>query len=511
MEKKRKIILFNPQPRGYCGEDDNYIIPPMSLLAVASLVDSHGFEVKIIDATVDKEYYHRIMEEARDALCIGITSMTGFQIHGGLQISMLVKEECPDLPVIWGGYHPSIFPEQTAANPYIDVVVRGQGEETFLELAEALHSRSSFENIKGIAFRQNGRIITTPERPFRDINCFPATPYHLLDVKKYIAREGDQMTFGIRTSQGCPYICGFCAELKVTKRHWSGFAASRVVDEVAYLKNNYGINNILIYDSNFCIDVERVKNIFQGIIERDFQITFRFLNARVDQIRRFDSQLWDLLKRGGCRDFLIGFEAGDEKILNYINKGTTLDDAIEARKILSRHNIRPSISLVLGFPFVDSHPISVKEEFSAILNLVDMVRNIDHDNLIHICNYTPYPGTTLFNLALKKGLKFPDTLAGWSEFNLTKVNVPWVPVKYTKMVDQLNRFIFPYVSNQFTVDWEKNYNGKWKWLKRQLHRLFCFTANMRLKFRFFYFPIEYKILYFLATRGKKRKRLYCCD
>lgn len=510
MGKKRKIILFNPQPRGYCGEDDNYVIPPMSLLAVASLVDLHGFEVKIIDATVDKEYYHRIMEEARDALCVGVTSMTGFQIFGGLQVSKAIKEKYPDLAVIWGGYHPSIFPEQTAANPYIDVAVRGQGEETFLELAKALDERRSFEGIKGIAFRQNGRIVLNPEREFSDINRFPATSYHLLDVKKYITLEGNQVTFGIRTSQGCPYSCGFCAELNVTKRRWSGFAASRVVEELAYLKDNYGVNNILIYDSNFCIDVKRIRDIFQAIIEKNLQITFRFLNARVDQIRRFDSQLWDLLKRGGCRNFLIGFEAGDEKILSYINKQTTLEDAVEAKKILSQHGITPSISLVLGFPFTDSQFISVKDEFFAILNLVDKIRSVDRDNLIHICNYTPYPGTALFNLALKKGLRVPVTLEGWSEFNLTKVNVPWVPVKYTGMVDQLNKFIFPYVSNQFYVGWEKDYNGKWKWLKRQLHRLFCFTANLRLKFKFFYFPVEYKIIVFLA-RNKKTKRLYCCD
>ncbi|MCK4325528.1 B12-binding domain-containing radical SAM protein [bacterium] len=503
--QKGKIMLFNPQPRGYAGEENKYVIPPMSLLAVASLVDSKGFEVKLFDATVDEEYLNQIVEEIADALCLGITSMTGFQIAGGLEVATAVRKKRPKLPIIWGGYHSSIFSEQTARNPYVDVVVRGQGEITLLELAESILNRTCFDHVKGITYLKEDKMVNTPDRPFNDINDFPPTPYHLLNLDKYIVHDGNRRTMGIRTSQGCPYNCGFCAELHVTKRRWSGFTSSRVLKELSYLAKEHGVNNILVYDSNFCVDLKRVKEIFQGVIDRGLKITFDFINARTDQICRFDEELWKTLKRGGCRNFLIGFESGSDRILKFINKGATVEDAIETKKILSRYDMIPSVSLILGFPFDDKCWMSVREELDNLLNFVDRLRDIDDHNIINIWNYTPYPGTPLFDLAAKKGLEMPNSLEEWAKSNLTRANVPWVPPKYAGVVNQLNKFIFPYVSGQFRVDWEKNYHSRLKWLKRWIHRLFRFAALMRLKYRIFTFPIEYNILSYKVRRRSRLK------
>ena len=506
--KPRTIVLYNPLPREAADVQDNFIITPMSLLAVASLLDEHRYRVVIIDASVDGAYEEKILREAKRALLVGITMITGHQIENGLSVLRRLREAGVAVPVVVGGYHPSIFPSQTAEHPLIDYVCCGQGQRTVLELARVLEGEGEISRVRGLVYKEAGRVRMNPLRPFEDINNFPDTPYHLLDMEKYIY-DNTSSGFGSRTcavytSQGCPWRCGFCAENKVTRHRWSGFSALRMVNEIESLVRRHGVNSLLIYDTNFVVDRRRLQDIFSGLLERDIRIPFGFVNARADWISQCDEAFWKTA-RPFIKDVLIGAEAGDDRILSYIDKGITVDDLYRAKRVLAKQDITAGYSFMIGLPLPRAWRMTPDEEFEAILKVIAGITAVDKNNNIRMFNYTPYPGTPLFERALVLGLKAPDTLEGWSGWDNERANVSWLSVRYSRILDQMNRYILPYLSRQYDDFWEKRYHGRMRVLKRLMHAFFKTMARWRFDHRCFIFPLEYYFL--LAVRRRKQERL----
>lgn len=293
----KKIVLFRPKT----SPDYDYLGLPLSLLGLASLLEK-DYEIKIVDAPVDRDYLEKVMNSIEGALCLGISTMTGYQISEGLEVAKAVKEKHPDIPIIWGGFHPTIFPEQTIQSDYVDIVVRGWGITTFKELVDALANNKPLENIQGITFVQDGKIISTPDRPFEDINAFPRFPFHLIDdMNRYVANtEFASRSISYVSSYGCPFRCAFCAENKVSKRRWSGLKPERVVDDIEYLVKNYGINGIAFVDNNFFVDEERVRGICKLLIERNLNIKWGFAEGRAEQLVRYEEDTWELMIKSGC-------------------------------------------------------------------------------------------------------------------------------------------------------------------------------------------------------------------
>ena len=219
---------------------------PLSLLALARMVKD-DFDVKIINAVVDSDYKEHILNECKNALCLAVSSMTCYQLRDGMDVCAAVKEKNPELPVIWGGYHPSTEPKQTLQNPYIDIVIRGQGEQTFKDVVERLHNNESLNNISGVSYKDGDSIINNPDRNFSDLNIFPPIPYDMIDVERHI--KGYK--FGTRCldyyiSQGCASGCNFCSEPLFCGRHWSGLEPGRVVSELECLAKTYNIDTFMI-------------------------------------------------------------------------------------------------------------------------------------------------------------------------------------------------------------------------------------------------------------------------
>ena len=204
---------------------------PMSLLCIATPVLNAGYDVKIIDQRVEPRWRSILKEELqKDPLCVGVSSMTGPQLRHALDISKIVKEY-GNLPVVWGGTHASLLPAQTLENENIDIVVQGEGEETFAELVQALDGKQPLSNVKGIWYKDNGRIKDTGARPFIDLNEQPPLPYHLVDLTKFT-----RTMFGIEhldffTSRGCPHQCTFCLNKAFHKKQWRPMDPDLVVSK----------------------------------------------------------------------------------------------------------------------------------------------------------------------------------------------------------------------------------------------------------------------------------------
>lgn len=423
--------------------------------------------------------------------------MTGYQIVDGLRVARVVKKRYPDLPIVWGGWHPSVCPDQTISNPSVDIVVRGQGERTFAELVHKLKDDLSLEDVLGITYKHDGKIIRNPDRPFEDINNFPPLPYHLIDLEKYVGpSEFGSHTIRYISSYGCPFNCGFCAEPEVHGRHWSSLRAERVVNDLEHLINKYKIDSIWFVDSNFFVDQSRGREICSGIIERGLNIRW-FADGRVDLLLRFNRSTWDLMKKSGCAAILVGAESGSQEVLNLINKGITVEDTIRFAELCAAHGIKIVFSFMLGFPHVlGIFNQTVKEEFNQTHKLINKIYNFAHNIVWFI--YTPYPGTALWNSSIQCGLNEPKTLEKWARFDYTprkRSPTPWVPDKYVETLRILNEYIFPFITGYYLRAFkQKRVRFKFIYglILKMLHRM----AVFRWTHNFFSLLIEHKLIEF---------------
>ena len=205
-----KTILLQPNSITSRG----ILTAPLALLFIGEMARSHGHEVKIIDRNIDYSTKKFIKKFRPDV--VGVSVFTGPLIKDAVSISKFVKKEFADeTKVVWGGMHPSLLPEQTISNSFVDVVVIGEGEVTFAELLNSLESRKPLKDVKGICYKENGKIVKTAERKFVDLDRMPFTNWGLVNAKKYLDLE-----IVMVTSRGCPYNCYFCYNQEFNRRRW---------------------------------------------------------------------------------------------------------------------------------------------------------------------------------------------------------------------------------------------------------------------------------------------------
>ncbi|HUV45173.1 MAG TPA: cobalamin-dependent protein, partial [Dehalococcoidales bacterium] len=219
------------------------------MLAISSFLEQAGYDIVIVSSNLSDRPTEDVLESCRNATCLGITAMTGYQITDGLEIARSVKERYPDLPVVWGGRHPTLEPDGTIKSPYVDILVRGQGERTFAELVHSLAEGKSLGNVAGISYERFGEILHNPGRPLEDVNDFPPMPYHLIDVERSIYSNAfSNRVLNYVSSYGCPFRCGFCSEQTVWERRWLALRTDRMVEDIEGLVKDYGVDTIALAD-----------------------------------------------------------------------------------------------------------------------------------------------------------------------------------------------------------------------------------------------------------------------
>lgn len=503
---KNKIILIYPKPSEYY----YYHGVPTSLLSISSLLvkENLNYNIKIIKSRYDHNLIDEVLSELDDSvIIIGITMMTGYAIKESLEILKQVKSKFPKVPIVVGGPHPTILPEQTIKNKYIDFVIRSQGERTFYELVKAIESGNGFGKISGLGYKENGKIYLNEERLMEDLDNFPELPYNLINIEENLL---DGRTFNYISSQGCPYHCGFCSENKIYKGRWKGFSAERVVKDISFIYKKYGIKNFIFMDNNFFVDSNRVEKICRLLIKKKIKISWGQVNGRTENLLRYSDTQWKLIKKAGLKSILVGAESGDEKIMQLIEKGATVQDTVQFAKRCKKYGIKGFYSCIVGFP----HPnkdATVKEktdffnqEMKSFYNLIEQIFFIDKENNILIFIYTPYPGTPLYPLALKNGFKEPKSLEEWSHYELNMLNTPWISQEQRDLVEQLGLFIIPGISKGFFKEKIKEMKGIKRILFKTINIILMKFATLRWKYKFFKYPIEFNLIKF----GIKNKEKY---
>ena len=260
----RKVVFFFPS---FASTEAT---APLGILAVATPLLRAGYSVKLIDSTITPNFKERVLEEVRDrdAVCLGISLVTGPMIRETVEIARAVKSWNPDFPVILGGWHPSLLPKQTLESPFIDFVVRGQGEDTLLELVQHLESHTPFDLIPGIGFKRDGKLIFTTERPLRPIADLPPKAYHLADFDAYERSCGRRWAMYI-SSLACPFNCSYCTNAGVYGRKWNALSPEQFVEETVDVTNRYNLEMLWVVDDNFLVDLDRARHIAEGLVRAD--------------------------------------------------------------------------------------------------------------------------------------------------------------------------------------------------------------------------------------------------
>jgi len=442
INKTADIILI--YPRTGFSDIGPTIAPPHSLLTLAAPLHKEGYKVKIIDQRRDSHWDHHLSNELEsNPICVGISSMTGSQIHFAIEAAKVVRKSTNGrIPIVWGGPHPSVMPEQTCKSEYVDIVCVGEGDITFKEIVKALERREPLAKIEGIAYKDGNRVITTPERSLLDIETLLPVPWDLVNVEDYIHPDlylkNSPRTLDVgQTSRGCPFKCAFCCSAAIRKRRWRAMSVEKALETIVEPVKRFKLNGIWIRDDEFYIDRERAYRICEGMVRADLNVKWYTSGTRVDVFRNSSDKQIAMLKRSGAYVLKFGAESGSDRILKLMNKGITVQDTIEANLVAKKHGIIPVFALMSGLP---------TETFDELNQTIDLAFKLKQDNpaaqFESIVPYTALPGTPLYDLAIEHGLRPPESLSGWTiwnfeEYDLPGKKLPWLDYKGRKKVGNL--------------------------------------------------------------------------
>ena len=478
---------------------------PYSLMFLYSYLKNADIKVKIIDQRTEVDLDATIKKFKKNILCFGISSFTGVQIKGGLEISKKIKEFHPEVPIVWGGWHPTSMPEQTLRHPFVDIVVRGQGEVTLKELAVALSCDRDLSNIKGISFKKQGKIYHNPCRELLSLIEEVKMPFEAVDVEKYIYKkpfaDRSDRSIGIITSLGCPNNCAFCEVASVYKRHIFFRNMDNILEEIEFLVSKYKITGITIDDDNFFVSRKRVVQFCEELNKRPYKISWD-AGVSVNLIlAKYDDETLKLVKKSGCKQLYIGAESGSNLTLERLNKKATVEQTYEFVNKMKKIGIRASFSSMVGV-----HGVPESEVFET-MDMILKCREINPDFDFRLFYYTPYPSTSLYGEAIKHGFKEPESLEAWSDHTLRKFKAPWFKKSYRNQVKYFYFYYFPYSGTLNSAPTDTSLWGK-------SLDLFCSIffdnfilkkiAKWRVKKRFFKYPID--AIY--AIQGRRLKSLY---
>jgi len=355
---------------------------PIGLAYLAAVLEKAGCELALIDCPALRKNHEMLRAELASFKpdVVGITSITPI-IKSTLIAAQIAKETCPNALVVLGGPHATFMDSQILTeNPAVDVVVRGEGEQTTIDLLQKFFSSGNLDEVEGITFRKNGGVVRAPNRPFiQNLDELPYPAYHYFDLNKY--QFFGKNVLPILTSRGCPFQCAYCVSSRMVGKGFRARDPDRVVDELEWLKNTQGAGAFSFYDDAFTYDQQRAIKICEGIKKRKIGVPWD-CQTRVDQISK---EVLVKMKAADCQLVSFGAESGCQKILDAVNKRTTIELNEKAVKLAKDIGLSVAMSVIIGYPGETAE--SLKQTFS-------FIRRTKPD-YVYLCLATPYPGTAL--------------------------------------------------------------------------------------------------------------------
>jgi len=437
---------------------------PLSVMQVGAVLENK-YPYEIIDENIDEGVLPHIdrLTSSNGLKYLGITVMPGPQLFHAVPISRYLKYRHPDLNIIWGGYFASLHANAVLKSGYVDYVVRGRGEYTFLELIDVLegNSRNKVEGVLGLSFKRNGRIVHNPHRQPTDANLWPDLPYHKICGEKYVRKSYlGTKTAAYYSSAGCPFLCGFCAVASIFQSRWLAKAPDTIVHDIKELQERYGVNAVEFFDENFFTSEKRTHEFAVNMIGHGISW---WGEGRPDTVLSYSDETLEVMRRSGCKIIFFGAESSSENVLKRMHKGGTQtpNTVLHLADRLRRFDIVPEFSFIFGSPSEN-----VDADIDRDIAFIRKLKQINPVSEIIIYLYAPvmFEESELFQIAQQNGFRFPETLdewmtAEWQDFDLRKTPViPWLKGRHYRKIRSFERVLngyYPTVTDLKLTNWQR--------------------------------------------------------
>jgi len=437
---------------------------PLSLMALGAalpaersweIVDGNLPRMNLLEAI--SAWVVRQRDGGDSVEAIALTVMPGPQLVSAVPLSRALKDRFPDVPIVWGGNFGSLYPAPVLSAPYVDWLVRGQGEQTFLELLEVISGKREPHSVAGIGFRDGaGAHVLTPERPWVGPDDLPDPPYHKIPVDEYLRPTFLGQRSGVyQASIGCPFGCNFCGVIAVFGRREKIQSPGRVGANLGFLRREHGMDSVHFYDNNFFLNERHAREMAAALMPLGLRW---WCEARVDTLCRFSPDTWRLLRRAGLAMVFCGAESGSDEVLAKMNKGITTEQILEVAHRTREHGIIPEFSFVFGDPDEPDAEIDITLAFIRRLKRA----NPSMELISYFYTPTPQRAGTYGGVDPLSGT--PTRLEEWIEPEwvdwMTHVNpqTPWLDAAARRRVEDFETVLksrFPSVHDKRTRSWGK--------------------------------------------------------
>ena len=428
---------------------------PLAPLWLGAALGERGEAYRIVDGNLDPDpgaTLEAIQRETPIEL-LGVSVMPGPQMVAAIPVCRAFRSAHPEIPIVWGGYFPSLYPDAALNAGYVDFAVRGQGQRTLADLLETIRAGSGFERIGGLSWKHDGETVHNPERRFEGPDAFPPPDYDRIPADRYLLPTFLGARTGVHeASVGCPYACSFCGVVTAYGSREKMESPARTEAILRELQRRFGVDSMQFYDNNFFLGEDHAREQMDRIAPLGMGW---WCEARIDALLRYSDATLQRIERAGARMIFFGAESGSDWVLERMNKKLRAEQTLELAGRLRNTRIVPEFSFVVG------NPEDPQRDIEENLVFIRKIKRLHPGAEIILQHYIPTPQR---DRAMYGGVEmaFPATPEEWAterwlEFTVrNEPNAPWLPRKLKRRVDDFETVVssrWPTIQDIRTPAW----------------------------------------------------------
>lgn len=486
-----RVLLINPQITSR-----PHARFPLSIMTIAAALDGR-YNSTLVDGNIDPDAVRTAVEHVRahPFIAVGVTVMGGPQVATGIEVSRALRKVRPRLPIVWGGYFPTLYPDATLNSDYVDFAVRGQGEDTFAELLWALDSGApeTLPLIEGLSWRRDEVVTHNSDRQFTSRHIAPELRYEQLpDAVAYPTKTFlGKRTVGHQAALGCRFRCTFCGVAAMFSGATALPPAQRLDRDLTFLEDEMGADSIQFFDHNFFDREDDMVPLLEVLARHELPW---WCYARSDALLNLSPRSWRLVRESRLRMAYIGAETPNDTLLRSIRKGTRAEQTLEVAQVCRRNGVIPELS------FMVAPPDDPEGETERTFEFIRKVKRVNPEAEIIVYVYTPLPAKSVPEAQRSKlaplldvrgePVLFPTTPEEWTERRWVDyachADAPWLTDRLRRRIHDfvtVLRCRFPTVQDSVSPSWTKvalRGLASWRYALRRYDRPWELTVSKNL-------------------------------